>query len=104
MRIIMHKGDAICSLRPKASFHYDFDTGAISQWVDPDGRSIPTEPEISTEIKRLQTEYDAKQYQRDRELEYPDWRSQLDYIYHNGLDKWKTDMVDPIKKKYPKPE
>ena len=29
--------------------------------------------------------------------------AQLDYIYHNGLDKWKTDIVDPVKAKYPKP-
>ena len=36
-------------------------------------------------------------------MEYPDWKSQLDYIYHNGVDKWKTDIIDPIKNKYPKP-
>ena len=28
---------------------------------------------------------------------------QLDYIYHNGIDKWKSDIVDPVKAKYPKP-
>ena len=38
-----------------------------------------------------------------RMKEYPDWGTQLDYIYHNGLDKWKTDIVDPVKAKYPKP-
>ena len=37
-------------------------------------------------------------------MAYPDWSTQLDYIYHNGIDKWKTDIVDPVKKKYPKPE
>ena len=35
--------------------------------------------------------------------EYPDYGAQLDYIYHNGIDKWKTDIVDPVKAKYPKP-
>ena len=35
---------------------------------------------------------------------YPPIGEQLDYIYHNGVDKWKTDMIDPIKAKYPKPE
>ena len=34
---------------------------------------------------------------------YPDWGTQLDYIYHHGIDKWKTDIVDPVKAKYPKP-
>ena len=34
---------------------------------------------------------------------YPSIGEQLDYIYHNGIDKWKTDIVDPVKAKYPKP-
>ena len=45
-----------------------------------------------------------EEYQLNRTLEYPVWQEQLDYIYHNGIDKWKTDIVDPVKKKYPKPE
>jgi hypothetical protein len=50
----------------------------------------------------LQANYDAKEYQRKRASEYPSIGDQLDYIYHNGIDAWKTDMVDPIKNKYPK--
>jgi hypothetical protein len=42
-------------------------------------------------------------YKQQRREEYPDWNTQLDYIYHNGVDKWKTDIVDPVKAKYPKP-
>ncbi len=52
----------------------------------------------------LDAEYAKVKYQDDRKAEYPDWTVQLDYIYHNGIDKWKTDIVDPVKKKYPKPE
>ncbi len=104
MEYKMTKADAVLSLRQKASFGYDPDTGEISQWQDPDGASIPSDSEISAEITRLQAEYDAKKYQRDRQVEYPDWATQLDYIYHNGIEKWKTDIVDPVKKKYPKPE
>ena len=52
----------------------------------------------------LDAEYAKIKYQDDRRKEYPDWGTQLDYIYHNGIDKWKTDIVDPVKKKYPKPE
>ena len=40
---------------------------------------------------------------KNRVEAYPKWGTQLDYIYHNGIDKWKTDIVDPVKKKYPKP-
>ena len=53
-----------------------------------------------TEINK---ELAATKYQRDRAEEYPDWGTQLDYIYHNGIEKWKTDIVDPVKTKYPKP-
>ena len=42
-------------------------------------------------------------YQEERKRAYPSIREQLDYIYHNGIDKWKTDIVDPVKTKYPKP-
>jgi len=61
-----------------------------------------TYAEVVAEQQRLQADYDAKQYQRDRASEYPSIGDQLDYIYHNGIDAWKTDMVDPIKNKYPK--
>ena len=58
---------------------------------------------LEAEIKKIEAELDAIQYQEDRRSEYPDWGTQLDYIYHNGIDKWKTDIVDPVKAKYPKP-
>ena len=48
-------------------------------------------------------EVEAKEYQHDRGRAYPDIGAQLDYIYHNGIEKWKTDIVDPVKNKYPKP-
>tara|TARA_R100000773_G_C4181927_1_gene91279 strand:+ start:500 stop:823 length:324 start_codon:yes stop_codon:yes gene_type:complete len=59
---------------------------------------------LEAEIKKIQAELDAVKYQDDRRAEYPSIGTQLDYIYHNGINKWKTDMVDPVKKKYPKPE
>ena len=46
----------------------------------------------------------ANKYQRDRANEYPSIVDQLDYIYHNGVTKWKTDMITPVKEKYPKPD
>ena len=67
-----------------------------------DGQTPPTEKEINTELARMQAEYDAQEYARNRDAEYPAIKDQLDYIYHNGVDKWKTDMIDPVKDKYPK--
>lgn len=37
-----------------------------------------------------------------RVSEYPTIAEQLDYIYHNGIEAWKTDIISPIKAKYPK--
>ena len=51
----------------------------------------------------LITTWNNEEYARNRATEYPDWGTQLDYIYHHGIEKWKTDIVDPVKAKYPKP-
>ena len=70
-----------------------------------DGSQITIEQSKVDEARvMLDAEYAAVKYKDDRAEEYPDWREQLDYIYHNGIDKWKTDIVDPVKNKYPKPE
>jgi len=58
--------------------------------------------DILAKLVELQTEYDAKQYQRDRVKEYPTWQDQLDDIYHNGVDGWKA-TIKVTKDKYPKP-
>jgi len=61
-------------------------------------------PEI-WELEKYESEaaWQADEYKRQRKSEYPNWEEQLDYIYHNGVDAWKADIVDPIKTKYPKP-
>ena len=45
---------------------------------------------------------DPEKYKYQRQQEYPSIADQLDYIYHNGVDAWKEDMIDPVKNKYPK--
>ena len=59
---------------------------------------------ITAEVKRLQADYDAKQYQRDRV--YPSIQDQLDMQYWdsvNGTTTWK-DAVAKVKSDNPKPE
>ena len=71
-----------------------------------DKNSNPVEVDeslVDAEVIRLQAEYDAQEYSRKRQAEYPDWGTQLNKIYDDGLTKWKAEMVDPIKAKYPKP-
>jgi len=57
---------------------------------------------VQNEIDRLQAEYDAQDYARKRDAEYPSIKDQLDKIYHDGIDKWKDEMIKPVKDKYPK--
>ena len=60
-----------------------------------DTATMPTEDEVNEKIAELQI-------QQNRKSEYPEIAEQLDYIYHNGLTKWKSDMIKPVKDKYPK--
>ena len=75
----------------------DDGTGAF----DASGNPITIDQSL---VDAARAELDKVQYRIDRQSEYPDFGTQLDYIYHNGIDKWKTDIVDPVKNKYPKPE
>ena len=97
--MIVSKLDAILSLEPNAEVTLIADE--IVEWHS-DDITQPTDEEITTEQERLQAEYDGNEYQRNRADEYPDIKEQLDYIYHNGLTKWKSDMIKPVKDKYPK--
>tara|TARA_R100000278_G_C5359881_1_gene124954 strand:+ start:164 stop:442 length:279 start_codon:yes stop_codon:yes gene_type:complete len=67
---------------------------------DKDKKEVTVE---QSKIDAARVELNKLNYKGQRAQEYPDWDVQLDYIYHNGIDKWKTDIVDPIKAKYPKP-
>ena len=51
----------------------------------------------------IEVDKEQNGYKDSRKAEYPPLEEQLDYIYHNGLDAWKTDIIQPIKDKYPKP-
>lgn len=44
---------------------------------------------------------DPNEYQYKRADEYPSIEDQLDEIYHNGIDGWKT-KIKTVKDKYPK--
>jgi hypothetical protein len=68
-----------------------------------DGQTPPSKEEIDAEVIRLQAEYDAKQYQRDRQ--YPPIGDQLDALYHAGVfPKEMSDKLKAVKDAHPKPE
>ena len=93
----MNKIDALHSLRPNAEWVL---RGEELEWLDTN-QTQPTEAEIQAEVQRLQAEYDANQYQRDRAAEYPSIEEQLDDLFHNGIEGWKT-TIQAVKTKYPK--
>ena len=64
----------------------------------------PTIEELVQMVAELQYREEASLYQKQRASEYPEFGSQLDHIYHNGVDSWKTNIVDPVKAKYAKVE
>ena len=58
--------------------------------------------DVVAEVEAAKTKEENTLYQKFRASEYPDLEEQLDYIYHNGITKWKSDMIKPVKDKYPK--
>ena len=64
---------------------------------------IPTLAEMEAKVVELRKDYNAKKYARQRKEAYPNWAVQLEKIYDDGVDKWKSEMIDPVKAKYPKP-
>ena len=57
--------------------------------------------QVTAKQKELETAYKNNKYQRDRAEAYPSIADQLDDLYHNGIDGWKT-TIKAIKDKYPK--
>ena len=69
---------------------------------DKDGKLVSVdEDKVKTKMAELKTAYDKLQYQRDRKDDYPSIEDQLDDLYHNGIDGWKT-KIKAIKDKHPK--
>jgi hypothetical protein len=61
--------------------------------------------QVSAKKAELQTDYDNKQYQRDRADAYPSIQDQLDMQYHDSVDgttTWK-DAIATVKTDIPKP-
>ncbi len=91
--------DAATSLAGKNTVK--FTTGDNVEFF-PHVKNPPSKEEIDSKLNDLQKEYDAQAYSRNRQADYPDWGTQLNKIYDDGITKWKSEMVDPVKAKWPK--
>ena len=91
---------AILALDPNAQVSVNGESLDGITWHDGNPNDI-TNDQITAKQAELRADYDAKQYQRDRQKEYPSIEDQLDDLYHNGIDGWKT-TIKAVKDKYPK--
>ncbi|MAL42794.1 hypothetical protein [Hyphomonas sp.] len=91
--------DAILKINPNAEVTVNGNDVDNIIWHN--GTEVISKSDIQTKQTELQTEYNNNKYQRDRAAEYPSIVDQLDDIYHNGIDGWKT-TIKAVKDKYPK--
>lgn len=96
--------DALQTLTPGAQWVLEGNEYDGLRWLD-ENINQPTEKALLAEVLRLQSEYDALEYQRLRKPEYPPMEDYLD-----GIVKGDQDQVDAyiaacqaVKEKYPKP-
>ena len=87
---------AILKLNPKAEVSVSGNDINTITWENgtppiPKEQILAILPEVEKEINAI----------NNRVKEYGSWQSQLDEIYHNGIDAWKT-RIASIKQKYPK--
>ena len=92
--------DAITELKSDARVSIIGDGSIV--WHDSNPSNI-TDEQIQTKLAKIQVEYNAQEYARNRKLDYPDIGDQLDALYHAGV--FPANMAARIKEtkdKYPK--
>jgi len=90
---------AILNLEPLASFRVEED---IVEWLS-DDITKPTEEAIQAEVIRLQAEYDAQEYARNRASEYPSLLELTVALYDTDDKSAVEAKRAEVKAKYPKP-
>jgi len=66
----------------------------------------PTKKSLEDDLKRMQDEFDAQDYARDRAKAYPPLKEQMDMQYHDAVDgttTWKA-TIKAVKDAHPKSE
>ena len=73
-------------------------------WFENNDEDKPTEAEFNTALASVKAEFDAQEYARKRQAEYPSMGDQLDMIYKDMKNGTSThaDAVEVVKTKYPK--
>lgn len=95
--------EAILKINPNAKVSVNGDD--INQITWHEGTTPIPVADIEAKMAELQTEYDNKQYERDRAKAYPSLEEQMDMQYWdrvNGTNNWETRIAE-IKAQFPKP-
>jgi hypothetical protein len=80
------------------------DKDDLSTYVSNEGKKIPSKEQIDAKIEELKAEWEAEEWKRKRQSNYPDIGDQLDALYHAGLfPKEMAAKLKAVKEKYPKP-
>jgi len=94
--------ESILKINPNAQVSVNADD--INQITWHNGTTPIPANEILAKQQELITEYNSKQYQRNRAKDYPSLADQLDMQYWdkiNGTNKWQQ-AINAVKQKYPK--
>ena len=100
IEIVMNYIDAVQSLAPD-KFNMCSEAGEVT-WKD-DATDLPTEAEIQAEIVKLQASYDALEYARKRQEEYPSLLELTVALYDTSDQAALIAKRALVKAKYPKP-
>ena len=87
--------------RTEVILQNDSGTDYIKEWNAKD-KVKPTDTQLNALSSQATVLENNAKADANRRKDYLSVEEQLDYIYHNGITKWKTDHIKPIKDKYPK--
>ena len=102
VRMIYDLSDALISLYPNEKFAISNNDYSTLVWSS--DLSKPTLEELETKRDQMQTDYNAKQYQRDRLQEYPSIQELVVALYDEEDKQALIEKRNAVKAKYPKPE
>ena len=94
--------DAILAINPDAQVTISTPNDGSAETIDWGDTAEISQADIDAKKVELESEWTAQEYARNRQNDYPDLGTQFNKIYDDGISKWKSEMVDPVKAKWPK--
>ena len=104
----LHSGQWFCWLDSKnkvyANLKLTEKLGVNGEIVDNPVKSLPTEKELTDALVKQQSDFDAQEYARNRQAEYPSIEELVVALYDTDDKSAIEAKRAEVKKKYPKPE